>query len=66
MNDGKFIHDRFVMLDDELWHFGGTIGGFQPNLTAYSRGWYNHGFREFISDIKNNKYTGIFNPIKLE
>lgn len=33
------IHDRFVLLDDEIWHFGGAVGGVNLHLTAYSRGW---------------------------
>ena len=34
-----FCHDRFAIVDNELWHFGGTVGGGQPGLTAVSRGW---------------------------
>lgn len=33
------IHDRFVLLDDEIWHFGGAVGGVNLHQTAYSRGW---------------------------
>lgn len=35
----NFIHDRFAIIDDELWHFGGTAGGFQAAISAASRGW---------------------------
>lgn len=34
-----FIHDRFAIVDNELWHFGGTVGGYQKNVSAVSRGW---------------------------
>lgn len=34
-----FLHDRFAITDDELWHFGSTVGGGYPGLTAASRGW---------------------------
>lgn len=34
-----FLHDRFAVLDDELWHFGATVGGLHKGLNAYSRGW---------------------------
>ncbi|WP_208596192.1 hypothetical protein [Vreelandella aquamarina] len=34
-----FIHDRFAILDDELWHFGATVGGFHASVNAASRGW---------------------------
>jgi phosphatidylserine/phosphatidylglycerophosphate/cardiolipin synthase-like enzyme len=40
--DGKtfpFLHDRFAIVDTELWHFGSTVGGLHPGLTAASRGW---------------------------
>lgn len=35
----NFIHDRFAIIDDELWHFGGTVGGFHASVSAASRGW---------------------------
>lgn len=37
--DGKYLHDRFAIIDDELWHFGGTVGGFHASVSAASRGW---------------------------
>lgn len=33
------IHDRFAIIDNELWHFGATVGGLHPSLNAASRGW---------------------------
>jgi len=35
----NYIHDRFAIIDNELWHFGGTVGGFNSKLSAASRGW---------------------------
>jgi hypothetical protein len=35
----NFIHDRFAVIDDELWHFGASVGGFHSSVTAASRGW---------------------------
>lgn len=35
----NYIHDRFAIIDDELWHFGATVGGFHASVTATSRGW---------------------------
>lgn len=32
-------HDRFAIVDDELWHFGATVGGCHPSINAFSRGW---------------------------
>lgn len=34
-----FLHDRFAIVDNELWHFGGSVGCDQEILTAASRGW---------------------------
>lgn len=34
-----FVHDRFAIVDDELWHFGATVGGFHASVNAASRGW---------------------------
>ncbi|SEH67352.1 hypothetical protein [Magnetospirillum fulvum] len=25
----EFLHDRFAVTDNELWHFGGTVGGLE-------------------------------------
>lgn len=35
-----YVHDRFAIVDDELWHFGATIGGLHGPLNAASRGWF--------------------------
>lgn len=37
--DFDYIHDRFAIVDDELWHFGATVGGFHASVNAASRGW---------------------------
>ena len=44
------IHDRFAWMDGEIWHFGSTVGGIKPHVTAYSRGWYDYDcrFRKYI------------------
>lgn len=33
------LHDRFAIVDEELWHFGATVGGSHRSVTAFSRGW---------------------------
>jgi hypothetical protein len=33
------LHDRFAIVDSELWHFGATVGGAHPSVNAFSRGW---------------------------
>jgi hypothetical protein len=32
-------HDRFAIVDQELWHFGADVGGAHPGITMSSRGW---------------------------
>lgn len=51
----NFIHDRFAIVDDELWHFGGTAGGFHASVSAASRGWRatEHGAIDFFERIWN-------------
>jgi hypothetical protein len=34
-----FVHDRFALVDDDLWHFGSTVGGGYHRVSAASRGW---------------------------
>jgi hypothetical protein len=53
--DCDFIHDRFAIVDDELWHFGGTAGGFHATVSAASRGWRaaDHGAIDFFEEIWN-------------
>jgi len=53
--DCDFVHDRFSIIDDELWHFGGTVGGFHSRVSAASRGWRaaDHGAISFFEEIWN-------------
>jgi hypothetical protein len=37
--DFGYVHDRFAIVDDELWHFGATVGGLHEELNAATRGW---------------------------
>ena len=47
-----FLHDRFAIVDDDLWHFGSTVGGGHPGLTAASGPWPASGTRavEFFEE----------------
>jgi hypothetical protein len=47
------IHDRFAVIDDELWHFGSTVGGAHRSINAYSRGWNatTTGAIEFFNEL---------------
>lgn len=33
------VHDRFAVVDDQLWHFGATVGGAHRSVNAFSFGW---------------------------
>ncbi len=46
-----YMHDRFAIIDDELWHFGATVGGFHSLVSAATRGWRvsDHGAEEFFN-----------------
>lgn len=35
----KYIHDRFVWIDGEIWHFGAAAGGMHPGYQVVSGGW---------------------------
>jgi hypothetical protein len=37
--DFPYMHDRFAIVDDELWHFGATVGGLHTLVNAATRGW---------------------------
>lgn len=37
--DLDFIHDRFAIVDNILWHFGSDIGSSNTSLNATSYGW---------------------------
>lgn len=47
------IHDRFAIVDDELWHFGGTVGGVNSAINAASGPWSARQTRaiEFFEEI---------------
>lgn len=34
-----WLHDRFAILDDIMWHFGSTVGGAYRGFSAATRGW---------------------------
>jgi hypothetical protein len=35
----RLPHDRFAIIDSELWHWGANVGGTHDGVNAYSRGW---------------------------
>lgn len=51
-----YIHDRFVLADNELWHFGAHVGGGYEGLSAISRGWAGqaHDFKKIFDYAFHN------------
>jgi len=47
------LHDRYAVLDDELWHFGSTVGGLHEGITSFSRGW----------SADEHKFLDLFNAL---
>lgn len=52
-----YIHDRFAIIDNELWHFGAAIGGMHNQVNISSRGWdaRAHGAIEFFELAWNHE-----------
>lgn len=52
------IHDRFTIMDGDIWHCGATIGGMHADLNALSHGWPDVGDKmyNFFREVKNNAY----------
>lgn len=50
-----YVHDRFAIVDDELWHFGATVGGLHNLVNAATRGWnaIAHEAVRFFNDAWN-------------
>jgi hypothetical protein len=38
-NQFPYVHDRYAVIDNELWHFGATVGGLHEQVNAATRGW---------------------------
>ena len=59
--DFGYVHDRFAIVDDELWHFGATVSGLHEELNAATRGWDSeeHDALRFFNDAwrGNNSST---------
>ncbi len=47
-----YVHDRFAIIDNELWHFGATVGGLHSLVNAATRGWdaVTHDAVRFFND----------------
>lgn len=53
--DFPYVHDRFAIIDNELWHFGATVGGLHNLVNAATRGWdaEAHDAVRFFNDAWN-------------
>lgn len=43
------VHDRYALIDHELWHFGSTVGGGHPDLSTATRGWPGNHANDFAT-----------------
>lgn len=50
--DLYYVHDRFAIMDQEIWHCGAAVGGMSGKLSAISRGWEdkNNILRDFFDN----------------
>ncbi len=50
-----YVHDRFAIIDNELWHFGATVGGLHNLVNAATCGWdaEEHDATRFFNDAWN-------------
>lgn len=54
----KYIHDRFAILDNKLFHFGCTVGGkTSEGFSAFSCGWDANKISMLIKQIENSKFS---------
>lgn len=46
------FHDRFAIIDDELWHFGANVAGTHKDVNCFSRGWpaFSTGARDLFEE----------------
>ena len=51
--DQEMVHDRFALVDDDLWHWGASVGGLHRGIHAVSHGWSDAapGFRDLFLDL---------------
>ena len=45
------FHDRFAVVDNDLWHFGSTVGGGHPKFSAVTKGWNGDIFAEVFRSL---------------
>ncbi len=55
----RLPHDRFAIIDDELWHWGANVGGTHREINAFSRGWPAHesGASDYFERLSKNAET---------
>ena len=51
INDMSWLHDRFAILDNILWHFGSDVGSSNKSLHATSYGWNAETAIEFFKQL---------------
>lgn len=62
IEDDGMLHDRFVLFDGNIWHFGASAGGMHAGLTAYSGPWEdsNKSLETLLETIVRKNEENIF------
>lgn len=53
--NAKYVHDRFALVDNCIWHFGAAVGGMHDKIHAYSGPWNDVGqaFKSLTDELRN-------------
>lgn len=53
--NSKYVHDRFALVDNCIWHFGAAVGGMHDKIHAYSGPWNDVGqaFKSLTDELRN-------------
>lgn len=62
----RYIHDRFAIMDKEIWHCGSTVGGMHEKMTVLTRGWpdVDNRLRDFFREVKYDKRSTYAEYVK--
>lgn len=58
------VHDRFALVDGDIWHFGAKVGAMHRSVNAFSGPWDDNGcamrffFRDMVYIHEKNQYIG--------
>ncbi len=52
IREESIMHDRFAIMDQEIWHCGAAVGGMHEKMSAVSRGWkdVDHALQKYFDE----------------